>query len=306
MKLLVFLMMIWAVTAPAQTDGVTAGAGSEDDPWLIDVDALLKQGFAVIVTDEDTIAVAGAPVDTIRVAAPRLRVSEVVKRVAAAMADAGRAIGPHTYTEMSRVTAWTDRHDPTKVQREVYVDLARINRDGEGEYRTTRLFQSEKRYKAGELVEEKTEEDITREWQDDVVQSTMAMPFGLLTANTYRYTILERTLIGEHLVFRIGFEPKNRFESGLAGEVWIDYSDFVIRRMEGAMVGPMPMPMIMRGVPEFTFTLRKESGHWVADELYAVVELNGALPKVPDSVEIQVKLDDYEFGVPVDTGEVAR
>jgi len=310
-----FLMLVLAAMSVAQagivptvadSTGVIAGVGDEDDPWLIDVDALLREGFAVIVTDTDTVALADASVDTIRVAAPRLRVSEVVRRVSEAMADAGRTIGEHAFTELARVDAWSDRHDPARVKREEYVDVARIHVDADGEQRRTRLLHSKRVFKSGELVDEEIDEKPTEEWQDEIVENAMAMPFDLLTANDYRYEILERTLIGEHLVFRIGFEPKSRFKPGLRGEVWIDYSDFVIRRMEGAMVGPMPVPLIMRGIPRFTFTLKKDQGRWVADAFHAVIELNGSLPRIPDELEIHVTLDQFEFGPPIVAEEVLR
>ena len=284
------------LAAPPDSTGVGQGAGTEDDPWLIDVDALLQAGYAVIVSDEDTVAVADAVADTIRVAAPRLRVSEVVRRIALAMEEADRALGPHRYTERTWATVLDHAGEPDRGERVEFTSAARIHIDPDGERRTVRLHSSSRTWKDGELTDTEEDDAVAEEWQGDLTEVTLELPFSLLTANRYRYEIRERTLIGEHLVFRIGFAPRNRFEPGLAGEVWIDYSDFVIRRMEGAMVGPMPIPLLMSGVPRFELSMTRAHGRWVVGELHALVELNGAMPGVPDQVELHVLMDDYEFG----------
>jgi len=282
-------------TAPDST-GVRGGAGTEDDPWLIDVDALLAAGYAVIVTDEDTVAVAEAAVDTIRVAAPRLRVSEVVRRIARAMADADRALGERRYTELTRAVVLDHADEPDRGTRREFTSVARVHIDADGERRAVRLRNRMRVWRDGEPQETEDDAEVAREWQDEVTQVAMELPFDALGANRYRYEIRERTLIGDHLVFRIGFAPRNAFEPGLAGEVWIDYGDFVIRRMEGALVGPMPVPLLMRGVPRFELSLREIDGRWVLDEFHALVDLNGAMPGVPDQVELHVSQDDYVFG----------
>ena len=309
-----FLALLICLTATARaadaeavafpdTTAIAAGAGTEDDPWLIDIDALLAEGFAVIVAPDTTFAVADAEADTIRIAAPRLRVSDVVRRVSETMDDMSRNMGEQTFTMLQRVDFWTRRGDAEKEKRTELTEAWRIHVDEVGEQRSSRLFQREREWKAGELDKDETDTEITREWQEEVAQEMMDMPFSLLAANAYRYEIKERTLIGEHLVFRIGFTPKSAFEPGLEGDVWIDYSDFVIRRMSGRLVGPMPVPLIMKGVPRFAFTLKQVEGNWVTEAIQATILLNSVLPGIPEEIELSVSLDDFVFG-PV--AEVSR
>ncbi len=294
--LLAAALPAFGATAPADT---TLGSGTEDDPWLIDLDELLADGYAVIVSPMDTVAVADAAVDTIAVTAPRLRVSEVVRKVAEAMDAIGRD-GSIAFTLLQRVDLF-DRRGADDERREEVVEAWRIHVDAEGEERMSRLYRETREWEAGELVETEVDEEVTQEWQEEVAREVMAMPFSLLTANRYRYEIKERNLIGDHLVFRIGFTPRSRFEAGLEGDVWLDYSDFVIRRMEGRLVGPMPVPLVIREVPRFTFTLRQVGDRWVGDAFHGRVLLNGSLPKIPDEMEFHVRMDDYDF-----TPEAAR
>ena len=284
------------LAAAAAAQDAPAGSGTEDDPWLIDVDELLAEGYAVIVAPDTTVVMSRTMADTIRVSAPRVRVSEIVRRVAETMEDLDRNAGPVTFSTLMKVDIWDHRGDAEKEKHTEIVEVWRQRSDPEGEELMTRLHQREREWKAGELVKDETDAEVTREWQEEVADEMMAMPFSLLTANAYRYEIKERTLIGDHLVFRIGFSPRSPFEPGLEGDVWIDYSDFVIRRMSGRLVGPMPVPMIMKGVPRFTFTLRRIDERWVAEGLRAEILLNGALPGVPEQVELSMSFDDYAFG----------
>ncbi len=289
MFMLATLMLVAAAACTADPD---EGSGTEDDPWLVDIDALLEQGFAVVVTPEDTIPLAGAGVDTVHVRAPRLRVSELVRRIGERMEADYRRIGEMSVTSLSKVNAYWDDPDPAKTRRKEFVEGQRVSVDKDGEERIARLFSAKRSYEGGELMEEEDDPEITEFWQDDVKGQAMGMPFALMTAGRYRFEILERTLIGDHLVFKIGFTPKNRFEPGLDGVVWIDYSDLAIRRMEGRVSDPTPAPLFIASIPRLVWTQRLVGERWQTDELHAWVTLTD-LPFLPDRVELDVELVDY-------------
>jgi len=130
----------------------------------------------------------------------------------------------------------------------------------------------------------------------------MDAPFALLTADRYRYRILERTLIGDHLIYRIGFEPRNRFQPGLRGQVWIDYGEFAIRRMEGSITGVSPAPLFVKEVPRFHLRQREVAGRWLPADFSAEVVMR-KLPLLPDRFRFQVTHRDYVL--PGGTGETA-
>ena len=280
------------VAAAAFADDPDQGSGTEDDPWLIDIDALLEQGYAVVITPEDTIPLADAGVDTVHVRAPRLRVSELVRRIGERMEADYRRIGEMSVTSLSKAVVHWDDPDPAKARRKEFIEGERVSVDRDGEERIARLFLKTRSYEGGELVDEEDEPDVVENWQEDVVNVAMAMPFALVTAGQYRFEILERTLIGDHLVFKIGFTPKSRFEPGLDGVVWIDYSDLAIRRMEGSVSDPTPVPMFIASVPRLVWTQRPAGERWITDELHAWVTLTD-LPFMPDRVQLDVEMRDY-------------
>ncbi len=294
------IVLTAALVLAAAPAAAQEGSGTEDDPWLVDVDALLEQGFAVVITPEDTIALADAGVDTVRVQAPRLRVSELVRRIGERMETDWRRVGEMTVTSLSHVDLFWDNADPAKARREEHIEAARYAVDADGEERIARLFRTVRKYEGGELVEEDPDPEIAEQWQQDVAGQAMDMPFLLMTAGRYRYEILERVLIGDHLVFKIGFTPRSSFEPGLDGVVWIDYSDLVIRRMEGSVSGTSPSPLFIADVPRFVWTQRPVGEIWLTDEVYAEITLTD-LPFLPDRVELRARLRDYVMdGVPHD------
>jgi len=288
------LPAIPALCLAAALAAAQEGRGTEDDPWLVDVDALLEQGFAVVITPEDTIALADAGVDTVRVQAPRLRVSELVRRIGERMERDVLRLGVMSVTSVTHAELFWDDPDPAEVRREEHLEATRVCLDADGEQRMARLYHIVRKYEGGELVEEETDAEIDPRWQEDVTDRAMDMPFVLMTAGRYRYEILERVLIGEHLVFKIGFTPCGRFEPGLDGVVWIDYSDLVIRRMEGRVSGPTPVPLVIAAVPRFVWTQKRVGARWLTDELYAEIEMTD-LPTLPDRIELRAVMKDYVF-----------
>ncbi len=236
----------------------------------------------------------GARVDTIRVAAPRLRVSEVVRRVSETMRRQELSLESYVVTQINKATLYQDKNDRTPdADRDEVIQARRISRDASQEVRSVRLYSRRREYRDGEMKEEKLEEETEQEWQQEMAEETMAMPFDLLSEGRYRYEILERTLIGDHLVFRIGFEPTNRFETALEGEVWIDYSDFTIRRMEGRLAGPSPLPIFINSVPRFMMRMAKLGDRWFPEEFQVEIELNGAMPRIPDWADLHVVMRDF-------------
>ncbi|MCP4801124.1 MAG: hypothetical protein GY893_14375, partial [bacterium] len=75
------------------------GSGTEEDPFLLDLDSLIEAGFVVTVSPMDTVIYEPSPVDTFRITAKSIRVSEVVKRIGQQMRKDRIQRGAMTYTE---------------------------------------------------------------------------------------------------------------------------------------------------------------------------------------------------------------
>ncbi len=287
----------WTVAAKDATPAVAlADTGSEisDDPWLEDADALLRAGYAPPAAAAVDLPLSDAVADTVKVTEARLRVSELVRLIGERMRDDERRLGAYAVTAISRTEIFHDDRTDTLGHRTVISEAVRIDVDRDGERRTARLRRAEREYDEGKLKKDELDTEIAREWSEEAGDLAMDMPFLLTSGGRYKYEIRERRLIGDHLVFAIGFEPKDHFSPGIAGTVWIDYGDLVIRRMEGRMVGPSPAPLFVAAVPRFTWKQRQEGDLWVSDEFEVEIVLR-KLPLLPSRVTARVRLRDWDI-----------
>jgi hypothetical protein len=266
------------------------GVGTEEDPFLLDIDSLIKAGFVVTVSPMDTIVYEPTPVDTIRVTAKALRVSEVVKIIGEKMRENRIAAGGMTYTTHEEFVL----HNDNSVK--IFNSLTRIHESIDGQTQRLRIRGSSKEYENGKLIKETLEEEMEELWPDsqNTISVGMDMPFSITEGGSYRYEILDRILIGNNLVYKLSFESKSRFKPHFFGTVWIDYSDFVIRRMEASMDGIMPIP-VLKNVPHFLMIQEKIDGYWVPTEMSFLANLRGGLPMIPDKAQMKSTSKDFIF-----------
>ncbi len=283
-----------AATAAADTVEVTTAA---EDPvpvlegiTFVDIDSLLLAGEGVLVAFEDTIPFAQGTIDTVLVAAPRVKIAEVVRRIGERLEADFYAIEHHEFTGIYTVVA---RDDPADTSRyTLYEGAERIHKNDDGTLQYARLWQRERRYENGELKSEKVEDEIEAEWGD--MSRQLAIPFSLESGDQYNYAILDRKLVGMNLVYKMRFWPRDQFAALPSGIVWVDYSDWVIRRFEAEMTGAVPMPMILKSIPVYKLRRVKRGDWWVVSDAYVRAELRRIpLLKIPGSISLHFRTRDH-------------
>jgi hypothetical protein len=297
--------------ASADDTAATALAAPDTVPTLegitfVDIDSLLIAGEGVLVAFEDTIPFAEGTLDTVLVAAPRVKIDEVVRRIGERMEADFYAIEQHEFTGVYTMIARDDPADSSRYT--VYEGADRIHRQVDGTFQYARLWQQERRYEDGELEKEKIEDEIEADWGHMSRDIAMAIPFSLESGDHYNYTILDRRLVGMNLVYKMRFSPKDQFAALPSGIVWVDYSDWVIRRIEAEMTGAVPLPMFLKSIPVYKVRRVKLGDWWVLKDAYARVELRKLpLLKIPRSVTFHFIASDHVInGVAYDEPESRR
>jgi len=257
---------------------------------FVDIDSLLLAGEGVLVAFEDTIPFALGTIDTVLVAAPRVKIDEVVRRIGERLEADFYAIENHEFTGIYTVVA---RDDPADTSRyTLYEGAERIHKNDDGTLQYARLWQRERRYENGEMKSEKVEDEIEAEWGD--MSRQLAIPFSLESGDQYNYAILDRKLVGMNLVYKMRFWPRDQFAALPSGIVWVDYSDWVIRRFEAEMTGAVPMPMILKSIPVYKLRRVKRGDWWVVSDAYVRAELRRIpLLKIPGSVSLHFRTRDH-------------
>jgi hypothetical protein len=282
-----------AAPVPADTTAVPGGSGSGGDPWLIDPDEALKEGYGIFLAEEDTFAFAAGTLDTVLVDAPRIGVAEVVRRIGERMAADEARMGDHAWTQVTRVVA--REHAGRDDDRTEYEQVERLAVRRDGAFQRVRVRQVERKYRGDRLEKEKTDDDVESDWEQ-ISDATSAIPFTLEGADQYNYTVLARDLFGSHLVYTLRFTPKSRFRGLPSGTVWIDCSDFVIRRIEAGMTEGAPLPLVVKAIPWFKIRRVERGDFWVVADVMAKIELRGGWPGLPDEVELFVRTRDHVIG----------
>lgn len=108
----------------------------------------------------------------------------------------------------------------------------------------------------------------------------------------FRYRILGRDLLGDHLIYRIGFEPRSLLDPTMPkGTVWIDTNDFVIVRQEVAF-DRSPAPPILKSVDRMVIERGNAGGYWVLKRVLLRAQATLPLPKLGRSFDVTMRFDD--------------
>lgn len=250
----------------------------------------------------DTIPLAEAWSDTVFVDEPGVTIEEVVRRIGERMAADEERRGDRAWTQVTRAVARPSDGDKGERNRTEYevVERMRIGRDGS--VQRVQVRSVERTFKDGVLDKEKTDDEIEADW-DEITGSAAAIPFAL-ESDAYNYELAGRHLLGEHLIYEVRFTPKSRFAALPSGTVWLDWSDFVIRRLEAEYRDAVPMPLFLRAIPWFRMRRAECGDSWFVQDVMARIELQEVWPGIPASVELHTRLLDYTIdGVPCEDGQ---
>jgi len=116
----------------------------------------------------------------------------------------------------------------------------------------------------------------------------------------FKYRIVGRDLLGDHLVYRIAFEPRSLMRGDdPGGIVWVDTRDFVIVRQE-LDFSRSPVPLLLRGVDRAVIERRQVEGHWVLHRVLMRAAFTIPIPRYGRTVDMAMAFDDYAInrGIP--------
>ena len=109
----------------------------------------------------------------------------------------------------------------------------------------------------------------------------------------FRYRILGRDLVGGHVIYRVGFEPRSLLDpTAPHGTVWIDTNDFVIVRQEVGFEHS-PAPPLLKDVERIVIERTNVDGHWVLRRLLMRARTTVPLPQVGRGFDFSMRFDDY-------------
>lgn len=144
--------------------------------------------------------------------------------------------------------------------------------------------------------------NFTSSMQEEVVN----FAFRPEARRDFRYRIVGRDLLGDHLIYRIAFEPRSLLGAGEPGGlVWVDTRDFVIVRQE-LDFSRSPSPLLIKGIDRVVIERQQVDGHWVLRRLLARFAMTIPIPRFGRTFDMAMAFDDYRVNQGIDDAVFAQ
>jgi hypothetical protein len=227
-------------------------------------------------------------VPEVLVRAPRVTLDEILNRVARGEARRDSLLKDVAFTATFRVVRNPDSEKPQLVMERV----SRVYRKKPDKVRTMTLrtweLKPSKRASADMTFSSSTEEEIVN------------FAFRPEARKDFRYRIVGRDLLGDHLIYQIAFEPRSLLgATDPGGVVWVDTRDFVIVRQE-LDFSRSPAPLFIKGIDRAVIERQVVDGHWMLRRLLLRARFTVPVPRFGRGFDIAVRFDDYAInqGIP--------
>jgi hypothetical protein len=112
----------------------------------------------------------------------------------------------------------------------------------------------------------------------------------------FDFTLLDRTLEKDRVVFHCAFKPKSDFSEMPRGEIWVDGNGFrVVHEIYDFTQNPFPM--LIKGVRRISVQWTElPDGEWVPKQIAGEIDLRrNAMPFMPASVSFKQIWQDFRF-----------
>ena len=240
----------------------------------------------------DTIPNAVGIVEPIIVEGKEFTVRDVVRR---AMKGERTKLGNHrdaTYRITTHVAiVWPEK-------KEVETEIYQIYGDSTGYMRRVLVGAQSEKFKKenGEWVfDESKDPDTDYRIRDYDTSRFTSIPVYLENDEEFNFTLLDRVLEADRVIFHVAFKPKSEFSEMPLGEIWIDSKGFrVIHEIYDFNTNPMPM--LIKGIRRVSLQWTQlPGGEWVPKRLAGEMDIRRGLWFVPSSVSFMQTWDDFRF-----------
>ena len=233
---------------------------------------------------EDTLHTEVPPVI---VRAPRVTLEEILARVARGEARRTSLIEDQTFLATARVVAHAAE---TARPPEVYSETVfRVYRKRPGKSRTDVL----RRYQA-HPPKKGPKGSVEVQFGPGMGEEIVNFAFRPEARRDFRYRIVGRDIHGNHVVYRVAFEPRSllTMPGNPTGLVWIDTNEFVIVRQE-VHFERSPVPLLLDRVDRMVIERGQVDGLWVLRRVLVRATAILPLPKLGRSFDFSIQFDDY-------------
>jgi len=232
---------------------------------------------------EDTMHTEVPPV---LVSAPRVTLDEILGRVARGERRRDSLMTDQSVLLTARLVRNADRRRPAELLTET---VLRVYKKKPDLVRTQVL----RDYKARAEKKDRAGVGVKVRARGGMDEEIVNFAFRPEARRQYQYRILGRDLVGDHLIYRIAFQPRSLLDpSEPRGVVWIDTNDFVIVHQE-LIFDRSPAAPFIKDVKRVVIERENVNGFWVLKRVLLRAETTIPLPQVGRSFDFSLRFDDY-------------
>jgi len=243
--------------------------------------AARSSGSGPTLAVEDTMR---TEVSEVLVRAPRVTLDEILNRVARGEARRDSLMNDQTFTATMRVV-----RNVTSAKPEVLIEtVSKVYKKKPGMARTIEL-------RTYELKPNKDPKDreVQADFSSNMGEEMVNFAFRPSSRREYKYRIESRELLGDHLIYRIRFEPKSALAvHEPSGLVWVDTKDYVIVRQE-LQFRQSPVPLFLKGIDRMVVERSQVGEHWVVSRMLVRIRATVPVPKFGKAFDFAMQFADY-------------
>ncbi|MEK7331199.1 MAG: hypothetical protein AAB113_10390 [Candidatus Eisenbacteria bacterium] len=234
-------------------------------------------------------------VPEVLVRAPRVTLDEILDRVARGEARRDSLLHDVAFTATMRIVRGAHGDKGPQLIEET---VSRVYKKKPDQVRSVTL----RHWEAKPSKKSKVDMNFNSSTEEEVVN----FAFRPEARRDFRYRIVGRDLLGDHLVYRIAFEPRSLIgDPAPGGLVWVDTRDFVIIRQE-LDFSRSPVPLLLKGIDRAVIERQQVDGHWVLRRLLMRAAMTIPMPRFGRSFDIAIQFDDYQVNRGIDDAVFTR
>lgn len=223
-------------------------------------------------------------VSEVLVRAPRVTLDEILDRVARGEARRDSMLQDQSFIATLRVV----RNTAGKGEPELFAEtVSKVYKKKPDAVRTVLLRKYEK------YPDDDPDDDASSGFSPYMGEEIVTFAFRPSNRRHYRFTIENRKLLGDHLLYTLRFEPR----SALAvyepsGRVWVDTKDFVILRQE-LEFRQSPVPLLLKSIRHMVVERTRAGDFWVMSRMLVRMELTVPVPRFGRSFDLAMAFSSY-------------
>ena len=243
---------------------------------------LAAPGDGPTLAKEDTMH---TDVSEVLVRAPRVTLEEILDRVARGEARRDSLIRDQSFTATLRVMRDTEGKKGPILFAE---SVSKVYKKKPDMLRTIQLRKYEEHPEKND-----GSENMDESFSPGMGEEIVNFAFRPANRKNFRFSIEDRKLLGDHLIYTLAFEPRSVlavFEP--SGRVWVDTKDFVIVRQE-IEFRQSPVPLFLKDIKHMVVERERAGEFWVLSRVLIRMELTIPIPKFGRSFDFAMAMSDY-------------